>query len=71
MKKQISENACCAKCKKRGAKEGEFYICEKKGKVRETFVCKKYEFDPFAKRVGKIREFDSSMFDPLDFDINS
>ena len=56
MKKKLNENACCARCKKRGTPDGDFYNCIKKGRVRASYICKKYEFD-------------ASMFDPLDFEI--
>ena len=69
MKKKLNHNACCARCKKRGAPDGDFYNCTKKGRVRASFVCKKYEFDPFAVHYQRPREFDASMFDPLDFEI--
>lgn len=66
---KLKEGATCAFCKYRGQMEGEYYICEKKGKVKPSDVCKKYEFDPFAKRVKRQRSLDTSMFDPLDFEI--
>lgn len=70
-KKKISENACCARCALRGGKDGEYYICRKKGKVRGTDVCRKYVFDPFAPHKTRAGRFDASMLDPLDFDIES
>ncbi|MCD8049619.1 MAG: hypothetical protein LUG52_08500 [Clostridia bacterium] len=69
MKKKIGENACCARCRFREEQNGEFFGCAKKGRVRASEICKKYEFDPFAPRVKRQREFDTSMLDPLDFEI--
>lgn len=68
--KELKESASCSMCAFRGAAEGDFYNCSKKGKVKPSDVCKKYKFDPFAKRVPRQRRFDTSMLDPLDFDIN-
>ncbi len=68
--KKTNENASCSMCLFRGEMDGEYLNCEKKGKVRPTEVCKKYKFDPFAKRVPRQRRFDTSMFDPLDFEID-
>ncbi len=70
-KKKISESACCAKCKLRGKTDGDYYMCVKKGRVRGSDVCKRYEFDPFAPHKERARRFDTSMLDPLDFDIES
>ncbi len=68
--KKISENASCSMCIFRGESEGDYFNCTKKGKVKPSDVCKKYSFDPFSKRPPRPRRFDTSMFDPLDFDIN-
>lgn len=68
--KKLKEGSCCNSCVFRGESDGEFYNCTKKGKVKPSDVCKKYSFDPFSKRVPRQRQFDASMFDPLDFDIN-
>lgn len=67
---KINENASCGTCCFRGDTDGDFFMCEKKGKVKPSDVCRKYRFDPFSKRVPRQRRFDTSMFDPLDFDIN-
>ncbi len=67
--KKISENACCARCKMRGEEQDGFFLCKRKGKVRQSDVCKKYVFDPFAPRPKRKRNFDASMFDPLDFEL--
>lgn len=67
--KKISENACCARCRYRGGEEDGRYMCVKKGKVSPSHVCGKYVFDPFAPRAGKVREIDTSMLDPLDFEL--
>ncbi len=68
--KKVSENASCSMCIFRGQAEGDYFNCTKKGKVKPYGVCKKYTFDPFAERPKRQRRFDTSMFDPLDFDIN-
>lgn len=68
---KLKEGASCSMCRFRGDIEGEYYNCSKKGKVKPFDVCKKYSFDPFGKRPPRQRRFDTSMFDPLDFDINS
>ncbi len=65
-----NENASCSTCRFRGNAEGDFFMCVKKGKVKPSDVCRKYSFDPFGKRPPRQRKFDTSMFDPLDFDIN-
>lgn len=65
-----NENASCSMCRFRGESDGDFFICEKKGKVKPSDVCRKYTFDPFCSRPPRQRRFDTSMFDPLDFDIN-
>ncbi|MBQ8540143.1 MAG: hypothetical protein IJ435_01585 [Clostridia bacterium] len=68
--KKISENASCSMCLFRGELEGDYFKCTKKGNVKPYDVCRKYTFDPFSKRPARQRRFDTSMFDPLDFDIN-
>lgn len=70
-KKKISDNACCARCKMRGEQDGDFYNCKKRGRVKKSDVCKRYDFDPFAPVRERPRKFDTSMLDPLDFDIDS
>lgn len=67
--RKISENACCARCRWRGEEAEGFYRCKKKGLVRPGSVCRKYDFDPFAPRPKRQRSFDTSMFDPLDFEL--
>lgn len=68
--KKVNENASCSMCKFRTEAEGDYLNCVKKGKVKPYDVCKKYVFDPFSRRPQRNRRFDTSMFDPLDFDIN-
>ena len=68
--KDLKEGASCNMCQFRGELENEMFNCSKKGKVKPSDVCKKYKFDPFAKRPPRQRRFDTSAFDPLDFDIN-
>ncbi|MGM9552595.1 MAG: hypothetical protein ACI3XA_10110 [Clostridia bacterium] len=67
--KQVNENSCCNMCVFRGELNGDYYNCSKKGKVKPSDICKKYRFDPFSKRPHRQRHFDTSMFDPLDFEI--
>ncbi len=69
--KDIKPASSCNMCLFRGELTDGFFNCSKKGKVRPSDVCKKYKFDPFSKRPPRQRRFDTSMFDPLDFDINS
>ena len=68
--KKINENASCSFCVFGSKADGDYLNCEKKGKVKPSDVCKKYKFNPFSKRPMRQRQFDTSMFDPLDFDIN-
>lgn len=67
-RKKLKENDCCRYCK-HITKNGEEYSCKYKGVVKESFVCKKYVFNPFAPRVPRVRSLDTTMFDPLDFKI--
>ena len=67
--KKRGENDSCRYCKKATLADGE-YICKRKGKVEASGFCHAYEFDPFAKRVPRVRSIDTTMFDPLDFKID-
>ncbi len=63
-----NENAQCRYCKFVSESEG-IYICGKRGRVEPSHSCRSYKFDPFAKRERRRRCFDTSAFDPLDFEI--
>ena len=67
--KKRGENDACRYCKKAALVDGE-YMCKRKGKVESSGFCRLYEFNPFAKRVPRVRSIDTTMFDPLDFKID-
>lgn len=68
-KRKLKESDCCRYCKKL-QKDGEEYSCKYcKGEFKLSGICKKYEFNPFAPRVPRVRTLDTTMFDPLDFKI--
>ena len=67
-RRKLKESDCCRYCK-HVTKNGEEYSCRYKGVVKESSVCKKYVFNPFAPRVPRVRNLDTTMFDPLDFKI--
>ncbi len=67
--KKLKENDCCRYCKKAKA-DGDEYICKYKGRVKASYVCRRYVFNPFAPRVPRVRTLDTTMFDPLDFKID-
>ncbi len=64
--KKLKETDCCRYCKHL-KKEDEKFICKYKGEVKESGVCRKYTFNPFAHRTPRPRGLDTTMFDPLDF----
>ena len=66
--KKLKETDSCRYCK-HAVKAEEEYICKYKGNVKGGFVCKRYVFNPFAPRVPRVRNLDTTMFDPLDFKI--
>ena len=66
--KKPGENSECRYCKNVTV-DGGVYTCRYKGKVSPSEVCRRYRFDPFAKRQHRQRNIDTSMFDPLDFEI--
>lgn len=66
--KKQKESAQCRYCVNVSFTDGVF-ICKKKGTVSPGACCGKYKFDPFAKRVPIKRNIDTSVFDPLDFEI--
>lgn len=66
--KKLKENDCCRYCK-HVKKFDAGYECRYKGTVEATDVCRRYVFNPFAPRVPRVRNIDTSMFDPLDFKI--
>lgn len=66
--KKPGENSECRFCKNVVEKDGA-YICRYKGEVSPSGVCRRYRFDPFARRPHRPRNVDASAFDPLDFEI--
>jgi len=68
-KRKIKESDSCRYCKNL-VKNGEEYSCKyAKGEFKLSGICKKYVFNPFAPRVPRVRNLDTTMFDPLDFKI--
>lgn len=67
--KKLKENDTCRYCKNVSV-NGDEYICRYKGAVKPSSVCRKYVFNPFAPRVPRVRNLDTTMFDPLDFKID-
>lgn len=68
IKKKRGENDCCLYCTYFKNQDGRG-ICRYKGEVLKSGYCKKYKFNPFAPRIKRVREVDTTMFDPLDFKI--
>ncbi len=66
--KKQKESACCRYCKRVTERDGD-YICKKRGVVSPGGFCPSYRFDPFAPRETRKRNIDTSVFDPLDFEI--
>ena len=66
--KKLKETDTCRYCK-HVTQAGEEFICKYKGSVKGSFVCRRYVFNPFAPRVPRVRNLDTTMFDPLDFKI--
>ena len=66
--KKTKDGSECRYCKNVTENNG-IYICRYNGQVSPSEVCKRYSFDPFAKRVYRKRNLDTSVFDPLDFEI--
>ncbi len=64
-RKKIKETDCCRYCK--FMTKEDVFICKYKGEVKESNVCRKYVFNPFAHRTPRLRTLDTTMFDPLDF----
>ncbi len=67
-KKEPPENGCCRFCKYVTETEG-IYRCRGKKEVRPGEICRRYKFEPFAVRDKRKRTFDTSVLDPLDFEI--
>ena len=66
--KEIKETAECRFCKRVENRDG-IYVCRRKGQVPASGSCPAYRFDPFAKREPRRRNIDTSVYDPLDFEI--
>ena len=50
----IAEESYCAKCEHAALLHGDEYVlCEKKGVVRATFVCRRFSYDPLKRRPAK------------------
>ncbi len=68
-RRKIKESDSCRYCKNL-VKNGEEYTCKyAKDEFKLSGICKKYVFNPFAPRVPRVRNLDTTMFDPLDFKI--
>lgn len=67
-KKELKEGSECRYCKN-VIENGGTYVCRYSGPVSPAGVCKRYRFDPFAKRDHRRRNIDTSAFDPLDFEV--
>ena len=70
-KRKYGETDCCRYCKFASQKGDEIYMCKYKGEVKASGVCRKYKFNPFAHRTPRLRSLDTTMFDPLDFELES
>lgn len=69
-KRKFKESDCCRYCKHLVTK-GEENSCKYvKGEFKLSGICKKYVFNPFAPRIRRVRNLDTTMFDPLDFKID-
>ncbi len=66
--KKTPPSGSCRYCKHVCEKDGT-YECKYKGVVKASFVCRKYAFNPFAHRTPRKRGIDTTMFDPLDFEL--
>ncbi len=66
--KKPREDSECRYCRHVTENSGS-YECKYKGRVLPGDSCGRYKFDPFAKRVSRRRNLDTSVFDPLDFEI--
>lgn len=60
--------ALCRHSKKIDGKELEV-VCEKKGVVSSTYVCKKFKYDIFKKKVRRRKPLDTD-YSPEDFSID-
>ena len=50
----IAEAAYCENCEHAALLHGDEYVlCEKKGVVRATYVCRKFSYDPLKRRPAK------------------
>ncbi len=67
-RKKPGENSECRYCKN-ASMDGGVCTCRYKGEVSPSGVCRRYRFDPFAKRPHRPRNLDTSAFDPLDFEV--
>ena len=68
-KRKPKESDSCRYCTF-AEENGGSYICKFKGEVKASHLCKKFKFNPFAPRVPRVRNLDTTMFDPLDFKID-
>lgn len=68
MKNPQNESDCCRYCKNASLLPGsDDYLCSFKGVVKGGFLCRRFDFDPYAPRVKRPRIMDASDFDALDF----
>lgn len=66
--KKIPEDAQCRYCKHVTENEKN-YVCRYMGQVSPAGSCRRYRFDPLAKRDYRKRNLDTTGFDPLDFEV--
>jgi len=68
-KRKPKESDCCRYCSF-VTSDGDKYICKFKGEVKSGSLCRRFKFNPFAHRIPRVRNLDTTMFDPLDFKID-
>lgn len=66
--RKLPEDAQCRYCK-HVTESGDVFVCRYLGNVSPFGSCRRYRFDPFAKRDYRKRVLDTTGFDPLDFDV--
>ena len=68
-KNKIIEQGSCRYCMHAKRNENDKLICKFFSEVKGSHTCRRYKFDPFAHRTPRLRNVDTTMFDPLDFKI--
>ncbi len=67
-RKELPGEGCCRFCRHVTVEEG-VYRCHGRREVSPGGVCVRYKFDPFAARDNRRRTLDTSVLDPIDFEI--